>query len=217
MAASRPHKSTSPRNIPAGSSTSPSRKAAKSRPDRSLAACRRRNTKRSCGRRNPIWSRARQSLAEAESLIDQRKAVLAAAKSDFERGQQLVGKQIITQQTFDQRRRNYEGAEASVEGAIAQREQADAAIKSAQAEVERIESILHDLILVSPQNGTRAIPACAQRRSGRRGRKGLHHPRPARRLHDHLSAGGDRRQTRNRRRGPHHSRSGSRNMSFPPR
>src|SRR5580704_819057 len=97
--------------------------------------------------------RARQAMAEAESLISQRNAVLAAAKSDFERGQELVGKQIITQQTFDQRRRNYESAEASVQGGIAQREQADAAIKSAQAEVERIESILKDLVLISPRTG----------------------------------------------------------------
>ncbi len=44
-------------------------------------------------------------------------------------------------------------AQASVQGATAQRDQADAAIKSAQAEVERIESILHDLILVSPRTG----------------------------------------------------------------
>jgi HlyD family secretion protein len=97
--------------------------------------------------------KAKQALAEAESLITQRNAVLAAAKSDFERGQELVGKQIITQQTFDQRRRNYEGAEANVTGAIAQRDQADAAIKSAQAEVERIESILKDLVLISPRTG----------------------------------------------------------------
>ena len=97
--------------------------------------------------------RARQAMAEAESLISQRNAVLAAAKSDFERGQELVGKQIITQQTFDQRRRNYEGAEAGVVGATAQRDQADASIKSAQAEAERIESILHDLVLVSPRTG----------------------------------------------------------------
>ena len=97
--------------------------------------------------------KAGQALTEAEHLINERQAVLAAAKSDFERGQQLVGRQIITQQTFDQRRRNYEGAEANVQGAIAQREQADHAIKSAQAEVERIDSILHDLILVSPKTG----------------------------------------------------------------
>ena len=97
--------------------------------------------------------RAEETMAEAETLIDQRKAVLAAAKSDFERGQELVGKQIITQQTFDQRRRNYESAEAEVAGAIAQREQAEAAIKSAEAEVQRIASILQDLILVSPRTG----------------------------------------------------------------
>jgi HlyD family secretion protein len=97
--------------------------------------------------------KARQALAETESLITQRNAVLAAAKSDFERGQELIGKQIITQQTYDQRRRNYEGAEASVTGAIAQRDQADAAIKSAQAEVGRIESILKDLVLISPRTG----------------------------------------------------------------
>ena len=39
-------------------------------------------------------NKAEQALAEAETLIDQRKAVLAAAKSDFERGQELVGKRI---------------------------------------------------------------------------------------------------------------------------
>jgi HlyD family secretion protein len=96
---------------------------------------------------------AKDQMSEAESLIDQRKAVLAAAKSDFERGQELVDKAIISRQTFDQRRRNYESSEASVQGAIAQREQADSAIKSAQAEVERIQSILQDLVLVSPRTG----------------------------------------------------------------
>jgi HlyD family secretion protein len=97
--------------------------------------------------------RAKQSMAESQSLIDQRSATLTAAKADFERGQELIGRQTITQQTFDQRRRNYEGAQASVQGAIAQRDQADASIKSAQAEVERIEAVLHDLILVSPRTG----------------------------------------------------------------
>jgi len=97
--------------------------------------------------------KAKQTLVEAEALIVQRNATLAAAKSDYERGVELVGKQIITQQTFDQRQRNYEGAQANVQGAIAQRDQAQAAIKSSEAEVERIESILHDLVLVSPRTG----------------------------------------------------------------
>ena len=41
--------------------------------------------------------KAGQAFTEAEHLIKERQAVLAAAKSDFERGQELVGKQIITQ------------------------------------------------------------------------------------------------------------------------
>jgi HlyD family secretion protein len=98
-------------------------------------------------------ARAEEALAEAKSLIAERNAVLISAKSDFERGQQLIKQQIITQQTFDQRRRNYESAQASVEGAIAKQEQAAAAINSAKAEVERLESMLHDLILVSPRTG----------------------------------------------------------------
>jgi len=97
--------------------------------------------------------RAKQSMAEAEALIAQRSAVLVATKADFERGQQLIANGTITQQVFDQRRRDYEAAQASVLAATAQRDQAQAAIKSSEAEVERIESILHDLVLVSPRTG----------------------------------------------------------------
>ena len=98
--------------------------------------------------------RAKEAMTEAETQIDERKAVLTAAKADFERGQQLIDKAVISQQAFDQRRRNYEGAEANVQGAIAQRDEADAAIKSAQAEVQRLEAILNDLILVSARCNT---------------------------------------------------------------
>jgi HlyD family secretion protein len=97
--------------------------------------------------------RATQAMAETKSLIAERKAVLASARSDFERGQELIKGQIITQQTFDQRRRNYEVAEASVEGAIAKQDEAAASINNAKAEVDRLESMLHDLILVSPRTG----------------------------------------------------------------
>lgn len=97
--------------------------------------------------------KAKQSLAEAEANIAQQNAILVSTKADFERGQQLVGKNTITQQSFDQRRRNYESAQAGVQAAIAKRDQANAAIKSSQAEVERIESVLHDLVLVAPRSG----------------------------------------------------------------
>jgi HlyD family secretion protein len=97
--------------------------------------------------------RAKQATVEAEALIDQEKAILASAKSDFERGEQLVAKQIITQQTFDQRRRNYESAQAGLHKATAQRDQAEAAVEGSQAQVERIEAVLRDLVLVSPRSG----------------------------------------------------------------
>jgi HlyD family secretion protein len=97
--------------------------------------------------------RAKEAMAEAEASILAQNAVLAAAKADFERGQQLVGQSIITRQTFDQRRRNYESSLAEVQKATAQREQAKAAIESSEAEAERIEAILHDLVLLSPRTG----------------------------------------------------------------
>ena len=97
--------------------------------------------------------RAQHAKTNAEALITERSAVLAAAKSDFERGKELVVQKIITQQTFDQRQRNFEASQASLDGATAQRDQADAGIRSAQAEVERIEAVLKDMTLVSPRTG----------------------------------------------------------------
>jgi len=68
-------------------------------------------------------------------------------------GAELVKTQIITKQTFEQRKRNFESADAALKNTMAQRDQALSAIKSAQAQVERIESILSDLNLVSPRLG----------------------------------------------------------------
>jgi len=60
---------------------------------------------------------------------------------------------FITKQVFEQRKRNFEAATAAVQSSTSQRDQAQSGIKNAQAEVERIESIIHDLTLVSPRNG----------------------------------------------------------------
>ena len=149
--------------------------------------------------------KAKQALAEAESLIDQRKAVVAAAKSDFERGQELIKTQTITQQTFDQRQRNYESSQAGVVGAQAQREQADAAIKSAQAEVERIEAILHDLVLVSPRTGRVQYLLARNGEVVAAGGKVMTILRLARRVHDHLLARSRRWKIGNRQRSAHYS------------
>jgi HlyD family secretion protein len=96
---------------------------------------------------------AKQALAEAEALIAQRKSDLTYAKTDEERGQELVKKGYMSKQVFDQRVTKAEVAEAALHAAEAQREAARSAIDSAHAEVERIEAILVDLTLVSPRSG----------------------------------------------------------------
>ena len=51
------------------------------------------------------------------------------------------------------RRNRFESAEANYVAANAQRDQAESSIKAAQADVERLQSILVDLVLVSPRSG----------------------------------------------------------------
>jgi HlyD family secretion protein len=96
---------------------------------------------------------AKQTLAEAEALIAQRKSDLEFANNDVERGKPLVEKGYMTKQVFDQRVTKAEVAEAALHAAEAQHEAAQSQIKNAQAEVERIEAILVDLTLVSPRSG----------------------------------------------------------------
>jgi HlyD family secretion protein len=97
--------------------------------------------------------KAKKSLAEAVANIAQRKADLDFTRTDYERGKQLIEHATITQQTLDQRRSKFEAAEAAYVAAEARRDEADAAIKAAEADVERLQSILVDLVLVSPRSG----------------------------------------------------------------
>ena len=97
--------------------------------------------------------KAKQALAEAIALIAQRKSDLDFTRTDLERARTLVGKGDISQQVADLRRNKFEAAEAGYVAANAQRDQADAAIKAAESDVERFQSILVDLTLVSPRSG----------------------------------------------------------------
>lgn len=97
--------------------------------------------------------KAKQGLAEANALIVQRKSEITLAQAELERGQQLVDKGYLTRQTFDQRVAKADTAKAALVAAEAQREQAAFAIKSAEAEVDRIEAVLVDMTLVAPRSG----------------------------------------------------------------
>jgi HlyD family secretion protein len=93
------------------------------------------------------------ALTAAEAEITSRQSQLEFSKTDLARGQELIKTGFITKQVFDQRRRNFDAAAAAVAAATAQRDQAKSAIKNSEAEVERIQSIITDLTLLSPRNG----------------------------------------------------------------
>lgn len=97
--------------------------------------------------------KAKRALAEANALIVQRKSDLDFAGPDYERAKQLVERGNISQQATDSRRNKLEAAQAAYVAANAQRDQAEATIKAAEADVERYQSMLVDLVLVAPRSG----------------------------------------------------------------
>jgi HlyD family secretion protein len=97
--------------------------------------------------------KAKQAVAEAVANIAQRKSELETARTDYDRGVFLLKTGNIAQQLLDQRRNRFDAAEAGYVAANAQRDQAESQIKAAVADVERLESILVDLVLVSPRSG----------------------------------------------------------------
>jgi HlyD family secretion protein len=97
--------------------------------------------------------KAKKSLAEATAIIAQRTSDLDFTRTDFDRGKMLIDKGHIAQQMLDQRRNKFEAAEAAYVAANAQRDAAEAAVRATEADVERLQSILVDLVLVSPRSG----------------------------------------------------------------
>ncbi|MGO7209522.1 HlyD family secretion protein [Rhizobium ruizarguesonis] len=97
--------------------------------------------------------KSKQALAEANALIAQRKSDLDFARGDYERGKKQIADRNLSAQVFDQRRNRFEAAEAAYVAANAQRDQASFAIDVAESDVERYQSILVDLVLVSPRSG----------------------------------------------------------------
>jgi HlyD family secretion protein len=97
--------------------------------------------------------KAKQELAATIADIAQRESDVTFTKADYERGQVLVKQGWLTQQLFDKRQNAFESAQANLTAAKAQRDQAQAAIKANQADVERLQSVLADLVLISPRTG----------------------------------------------------------------
>ena len=97
--------------------------------------------------------RARQALAEAEALIAQRRSDQILARTDAERGKNLLQKGYLSQQVFDQRNAKADAADAALKAAEAQRDQAEFAIRASEADAEQVKAILVDLVLLAPRSG----------------------------------------------------------------
>jgi len=97
--------------------------------------------------------KAKKALAEALALIAQRKTDLDFTRTDYDRGKMLIKDAYISQQMLDLRRNKFESAEAAYVAANAQRDEAEAAIKAAEADVQLLQSVLVDLVLLAPRSG----------------------------------------------------------------
>jgi HlyD family secretion protein len=96
---------------------------------------------------------AKNTLASAEAKVAQAQADLVYATGDLERGKALVEKGWMTKQMYDQRVARFSTDKAGVDAAEKQRDATNSVVVAAQAEVERIASILTDLTILSPGDG----------------------------------------------------------------
>jgi HlyD family secretion protein len=96
---------------------------------------------------------ARNTLASAEAKVAQAQADLVYATADLNRGKQLVEQGWMTKQIYDQRVDRFSVDNAGVDAAGKQRDAARSVVEAAQAEVERISSVLKDLTILSPLDG----------------------------------------------------------------
>ncbi len=97
--------------------------------------------------------KAKQALAAATASIAQKKSELDFSRADYQRAKMLVERGNISVQVLDQRRSKFEQAEAGYVAANAERDEAESAIKSATADVERLQAVLADSVLLSPRSG----------------------------------------------------------------
>lgn len=97
--------------------------------------------------------RAQESLASAQAAIESRKSELTLAEQQFERTSILVRKGIAPNESLDQRQQQLASATAALKTSEAQAAEARAAIASADASVEHMQSLLVDTEIKSPIRG----------------------------------------------------------------
>lgn len=96
---------------------------------------------------------AEQSRNQVTAEIRQRQSELALADKELQRSLVLLGKNFVSEQKVDQQRTVRRTAEAALAASESKLGGADAAIRVAQAEAERIRDLLQDGTLVAPRAG----------------------------------------------------------------
>jgi len=96
---------------------------------------------------------AKSALASAVAKVAQAKADLVYAQADLERGKPLVQQGWLTKQMFDQRVDKADAGKAALDAAEKNRLAAESVVIAAEAEADRISSILTDLTLLAPRDG----------------------------------------------------------------
>ena len=96
---------------------------------------------------------ARRTFAKAQADVESRKAELLFAEQEFERAAALVEKRITPVEKYDQRKQALDSAKSTLTVAHEGVNQAEAAVKAADAQVARLQSLFNDTTIVSPVRG----------------------------------------------------------------
>lgn len=96
---------------------------------------------------------AQQQRDQVLAEIRQRQSELALADKELQRSLVLLGKNFVSEQKVDQQRSIRRTAEAAVAAGESRRGSAEAAIRVAEAEAERIRDLLQDGTLTAPKAG----------------------------------------------------------------
>ena len=98
-------------------------------------------------------NQARNSVATAQAVVDQRDSELTYAQNTLKRSQDLVEKGFVSPQKLDADRTGMLTAKAALVAARSQVVQGQSAIEAAQASVERIKADIDDSVLKAPRAG----------------------------------------------------------------
>jgi HlyD family secretion protein len=98
-------------------------------------------------------ARYRRSLARAQADTLARKAELKLSEENLKRTSALLEKGYATQERYDQRKQSRDSAAAALTAATEAVEEGQAAVKAADANVKRLQSLLDDTTIKSPLRG----------------------------------------------------------------